>query len=212
MFALVLAAAFAALSQWQLGRSVSTGTVVTRNTETVVPLDSVAKPQKPMTDRANAQLVSATGSWVPGDYVLVSDRLNKGVAGYWVVGHFSADQRGGKPVGLVVALGWSPNRVGAASALKALPGSQPTGTVTVSGRYFPSEGPQDGDFQKGALSTISPGAMINLWKDTDPAGVYAGYLVSADAPKTLTTIDSPRPTSDVELNLLNVFYAIEWVV
>jgi surfeit locus 1 family protein len=25
-------------------------------------------------------------------------------------------------------------------------------------------------------------------------------------------IDSPKPSSDVEVNLLNIFYAVEWVV
>jgi len=28
----------------------------------------------------------------------------------------------------------------------------------------------------------------------------------------LTRIDSPKPSSDVEVNLLNIFYAVEWVV
>ena len=87
MLALVLAAGFAALSQWQLARSIATGAVLTRDTETVVPLGTVAKPQSPVTDLSNAQLVEATGEWVPGDYVLVSDRLNSGTAGYWVNCH-----------------------------------------------------------------------------------------------------------------------------
>src|SRR5450830_683952 len=115
VFALVVAAGFAALSQWQFARSVSTGAVVQRDTETVVPLSTVGKPQSPVTDRSNAQLVKATGTWVPGDYVIVSDRLNKGVAGYWVVGHFSAGVPGTADgnAGLVVAVGWSPSERGA---------------------------------------------------------------------------------------------------
>jgi surfeit locus 1 family protein len=214
VFALMVAAGFAALSQWQLARSVATGTVVHRDTETVVRLSTVAKPQSPVTDRSNAQLVSATGHWLPGDYMIVSDRLNKGVAGYWVVGHFSAEVPGttAANAGLVVAVGWSPSEKGAATALAEIDATRTAPTATISGRYFPSEGPEDSDFEKGKLSTISPGAMINLWRETDPAGVYGGYLVSAKTTGGLTVIDSPVPTSDVEVNLLNVFYAIEWVV
>ena len=222
VLALVLAAGFAALSQWQLARSIATGAVLTRNTETVVPLGTVAKPQSPVTDLSNAQLVEATGEWVPGDYVLVSDRLNSGTAGYWVVGHFRAESAsaessgaasgGGRLAGLAVALGWSADREGAASARSKLATNQPSGTVTITGRYFPSEGPQGSDFERGKLSAASVGAMLNLWKDTDPAGVYGGYLVSSTHPNGLTLIDSPVPSSDVEVNLLNIFYAVEWVV
>jgi hypothetical protein len=42
--------------------------------------------------------------------------------------------------------------------------------------------------------------------------VYAGYLVLADAPAGLDTIDSPPPVTEVSINLLNVFYAVEWVL
>jgi cytochrome oxidase assembly protein ShyY1 len=214
VFALALAAGFAALGQWQLARSVATGTVIQRDTETVVPLTSVAKPQSPVTDRATAQLVTATGAWVPGDYVIVSDRLNRGVAGYWVVGHFSVDptSSAGGTVGLVAAVGWSATQKGARAALSRIDAAQTAATESIEGRYIPSESPQDSDFERGKLTTVSPGAMINLWKRADPAGVYGGYLISAAPAGGLTAIDSPEPSSDVEVNLLNVFYAVEWVV
>ncbi len=210
--ALLVAAGFAGLSQWQLTRAVATGTIVVRDTETVVPLGDVARPQSPMTARANAQLVTATGRWNPADFTLVSDRLNRGTAGYWVVGHFSARLASGATAGLAVAVGWSADRAGAASALRAL-AREPTLTpVTMTGRYIPSEAPEDSDFEHGRVSTMSPGAFLNTWKVVDTAGVYAGYLTSADAPAGLVRIDSPKPSSAVEVNLLNVFYALEWVI
>lgn len=214
--ALAVAAIFAVLSQWQLARSLSTGAVVTRNTETVVPLSTMATPQSPVTDASNAQLVSVTGTWNHGDYLVVSDRLNLGIAGYWVVGHFSAEPAAaatpGGSVGLAVAVGWSPSRAGATSALAELRAGSNAAVATITGRYFPGEGPQGSDFQRGALSTMSPGQLINVWNIPDVAGVYGGYLVDSARPAGLTPIDSPRPSSDVELNLLNIFYAIEWVV
>jgi surfeit locus 1 family protein len=210
--ALVVAAGFAGLSQWQLARAVATGTVIERDTETAVPLEDVAKPQSPVTDRANAQLVTASGRWNAGDYSIVSDRLNKAVPGYWVVGHFSAGLDSGTSAGLAVAVGWSRDRAGADSALKALEEQSSVAVVPIEGRYIPAEGPQDSDFEHGKLSTMTPGAFLNTWKVPDVAGVYGGYLTAAEPAAGLTRIDSPKPSSNVEVNLLNVFYAVEWVV
>ena len=106
VLALAVAAGFAALSQWQLARSVATGTVVVRTTETPVPLDSIAQPQHPVTTASDGQLVTVSGTWAPQDYLLVSDRLNNGASGYWVVGHLSTSDS----VGVAVALGWTDSR------------------------------------------------------------------------------------------------------
>jgi surfeit locus 1 family protein len=212
VFALVVAAGFAALSQWQLARSVATGTVIARDTESVVPLSAVAKPQSPVSERANAQLVTVAGRWNAGDYSLVSDRLNEGATGYWVVGHFSAELDSGTTAGLAVAMGWSATRGGAPPPRGGGPRASSVAVVPLTGRYIPSEGPQDSDFEHGAVSTMSPGAFINVWRETDAAGVYGGYLTSAERVPGLTVIDSPKPSSAVEVNLLNVFYAVEWVV
>lgn len=210
--ALVVAAGFAGLSQWQLARAVATGTVIERDTENSMPIEDVAKPQAPVTSRANAQVVTATGRWNAGDYSLVSNRLNRGVMGYWVVGHFSVGPDSGTTVGLAVAVGWSAARAGATSALKALEEGASLAVVPIEGRYIPAEGPQDSDFEHGKLSTMTPGAFLNTWKAPDAAGVYGGYLTSTVAAPGLTRIDSPKPSSDVEVNLLNIFYAVEWVV
>ena len=210
--ALVMAAGFAGLSQWQLARAVATGTVIERDTETALPIEDVAKPQSPVTDRANAQLVTATGRWNAGDYSIVSDRLNRGTTGYWVVGHFSAGLDSGTTAGLAVAVGWSADRAGATSAVKTLEAQANLAVVPIEGRYIPAEGPQDSDFEHGKLSTMTPGAFLNTWTTPDAAGVYGGYLTSAVAAPGLARIDSPKPSSTVEVNLLNIFYAVEWVV
>lgn len=210
--ALVIAAGFAALSQWQLARSVATGTIIQRDTETIVPLGDIAKPQSPVTDRSNAQLVTATGRWVPNDYTIVSDRLNSNHPGYWLVGHFSAETDAGTSIGLPVAVGWSADRADVSSVRSTLSRDTTPRSVSITGRYFPSEGPQDSDFEQGKVSTMSSGALLNVWSRPDVAGVYGGYLVSSEQTAGLAKIDSVRPSSDVEVNLLNIFYAVEWVV
>jgi cytochrome oxidase assembly protein ShyY1 len=203
VLALAVAAGFAALSQWQLARSVESATVVSRQTESVVPLESVAKPDGPVTTDAGGQLVTTRGELVAGDTIVLSGRINGGQTGYWVVAHVVTE--GG--AGLAVALGWAGEEAAAASVADALV----DGPVEVSGRYLPSEGPQESDFEHGETRTLSTAALVNLWADASPS-VYSGYVVSAAAPAGLEPIDSPRPADDVTLNWLNVFYAIEWVV
>ncbi len=210
ILALALAAAFAALSQWQLARSVQNGTPVVRHTETVDQLAAVAKPQSPVTDKLDGQLVETTGHWVPGDYMLVSDRLNDGKQGWWLIGHFSADTTDGSAAGLAVALGWTPTERRAKTAMADL--AQPTGAVTISGRYNVSDAPSDSDFTNGKVTTVSSAALLNEWSTSDPAGIYGGYLTLASAVPGLDVIYSPAPVSSVQVDLLNVFYAIEWIV
>lgn len=204
VLALTVAAGFALLSQWQLSRSVSTGTVVERPTETVLPLTEVAEPQKPVRTDADGQLVTTSGEYIDGDTIVLSDRINGGQAGYWVVAHLRTS--GG--AGIAVALGWTAERDEAASVASSFD----AGEATVTGRFVVDEAPQTSDFQNGALSTLSAAALVNLWPDADPAGIYNGYIVAGQPAEGLTKIDSPRPVSTVELNWLNVFYAAEWVI
>ena len=204
LLALAVAAGFALLSQWQLARSVSTGAVVVRPTETVSPLADVATPQQAMRTASDGQRVTVSGAFVAGDYLVLSKRYNNSVEGFWVVGHLTTD--GG--AGVAVGLGWTPNKADAVAAMRAQTG----GAATVTGRYVADEAPQETDFQNGQLSTLSTATLVNLWPDVDPAGIYNGYIVSGQPPAGLQTIDSPPPTFTVELNWLNIFYAAEWVI
>lgn len=205
VLALAVAAGFAALGQWQLERSIASGTVVERDTETVRALDEVATPQEQMPSSLAGQVVEASGRFVDGDYLTVSGRVNDGVEGYWVVGHLQTD--GASPAALAVALGWAPTEREATSAIAGLP----TGSATVTGRYLPGEAPQLTDFEKGERSTLSAADLINVWPDFS-GDVYSGYLVSHDEAAGLDLIDSPTPTTEVSLNWLNLFYAAEWAV
>src|SRR5690554_3398010 len=203
--ALAVAAAFAALGQWQLERSFSNTDAIDRPTEKAVPLDTIAEPQQPTLEAAGGQLVTVTGSFVPGDSLVLSERLNDGERGYWLVGHFVADG-----VGVGVAVGWAETEAEASAAISTLeaPTFAPT---TIAGRYLPSEAPQTGDFETGELSAMSMPALVNLWQVGDD-GVYSGYVVANDPVAGLSAIHSPPPSTDLEINWLNIFYAAEWVI
>ncbi len=205
LLALGVAAGFAALGQWQLERSLASAVVDDRDTETAVALDAVAEPQQIMTSNASGRLVSVSGAWVAGDDLTVTGRLSgddgsgaAGEPGDWVIRHLVTE--GG--ASLAVAVGY-----GAVGA--GIP-NLPVGEVDLTGRYVPSESPQLSDFEAGERTAIAVAELVNVW--AEPGPVYSGYLVLDVAPRGLSTIAAPPPELPAEVNLLNLFYAIEWVI
>ena len=211
LLALGIAAGFALLGQWQLERAVEQAVVVERPTEEVLPLADVAAPDAPTEQAATGQRVEVRGSFVPGDTVIIEGRLNDGVSGYWVVAHLEVtDAAAG---GLPVALGWAADLDAARSAADRFD-ARAGGATTVVGRFLPSEAPvvPDEDADPFSMTTVAVAQLINVWADYDDRPVYFGYVTAAEPPVGLVPISSPPPEESVELNWLNVFYAVEWVV
>lgn len=220
LVALAIAAAFAGLGQWQLQRATATGTVVHRATESVIDLQRVATPQVAQRGASVGQSVRTSGSWVAGDFLVVADRLDLGREGYWVTGHaVTADPAGAQ---LAVALGWAPDRATADAAVARLNGRPPRSGV-LTGRYVDSDAPVGTDTpgdegsSVGARIASTPTVMavpqlLNLWRGDTGGPTYNGYLTLRVAPAGLVAIDSPPPSQQVELNLLNLFYAAEWAL
>ena len=201
LLALAIAAGFAALGQWQIARSFATATVDHTDTETPIALSTLAKPGKAVTDTQLGRMITTDATLVAGDFVVLSDRLNGGATGYWLVGH--ARTAHGE---LAVALGWAPTRARAVAA-------EPSATIAspLIGRYLPSEPPDQPDVSKGVQSAASVPAFINQWS-TFSGSVYGGYVVAATHAPGLEKIDSPAPSQEVSLNWLNLFYAAEWAI
>ncbi len=204
ILALAVAGAFAALGQWQLERSVASGAVTQQVTETAVPIESATQPQSPVSEAVAGQLVTVSGYFVPEEFYVFSERVNDGELGYWVVGHFVADG-----AGLAAAVGWAAEEGVASAAARRMDAGE---EITMTGRYLPSESPQQTDYRSGALSAVSAPALVNLWPTVDEGGVYGGFLVASDAAEGLEPIYSPPPIDEVQINWLNIFYAAEWVI
>jgi surfeit locus 1 family protein len=202
LVALAFAAGFVLLSQWQISRSVSQATIVERDTEVVKALTTVAEPQSGVTTEAAGRLVRVQASLVPGDFSVLSGRANLGEVGYWLVGHAVTDDG----TSLAVALGWAATQD---QAWDAVADAETKGTLE--GRYLATEPPGDDDFQAGERTAVAVATLINEWQ-SQPTAVYGGYLVLSDASSGLEDIDAPAPSTEVVLNWLNIFYAVEWVV
>lgn len=201
VLALAIAAGFAALGQWQISRSFATAQVDRTDTETPIALGALAKPGAAVTGKQLGRMVTTDATLVPGDFVVLSNRINGGTAGYWLVGH--ARTGTGE---LAVALGWAPTRAEAVAAEDSAAIASP-----LIGRYLPSEPPDQPDVPKGVQSAASVPAFINQWASFDGT-VYGGYLVAAAPTAGLDEIDSPAPSREVSLNWLNIFYAAEWAI
>ena len=198
LLALGVAAAFAALGQWQLERSIENAAVVEIDTESPVALDEIAEPASGMTDAQLGRIVTFSGDLIAADTLGLDDRPDGlGGTGTWLVGHVVTDSG----VSVAVVLGSSDG------------GSDPPGPVdnqVWTGRYLPSEEPQSSDFENGERTALSVAELVNLW--ADPGPVYAGFVVLTEPQPGLGPIEAGAPEREVVLNLLNLFYAIEWVL
>ena len=202
--ALVIAAAFAFLGRWQLERSIDSSRATGPDTETAVPLGEIARPQTGVGSESAWRRVSVDLVIVPGDTLLLSGRVNTAAPG-WSVVEIAVDPDGAS---LAVAAGWAATEAEAQAAAAAFDAAGALGEVT--GRYLPSESPQESDFESGRRSALATAELVNLWGAVGDA--YGGYLVLDVPPAGLTAIDAPAPARDVEVNLLNLFYALEWVL
>ncbi|SCY45915.1 Cytochrome oxidase assembly protein ShyY1 [Microbacterium sp. LKL04] len=214
--ALLVAGIFAWLGQWQLGNAIDTDPPPAGMTEQVRPLGDVVRPGASLPEPLVGQRVQVSGSFVAGDFRVVTSRFDDGEPGYWVAGQLRVDPSTtgtDGPTSLAVAVGFTPDRAAADEAVSTLNAAPPQ-NVDLSGRLISDEGakepPRGGDpFE---ISAMSPAALLSQWSDTVELDVYRPYLVSADAFGGLRGIHSPAPTELSSVNWLNIFYAVEWAV
>ncbi|MDN3495774.1 SURF1 family cytochrome oxidase biogenesis protein [Planococcus sp. APC 4015] len=209
---LVVAGVFAWLGQWQLSRAIDTNPPPAGATEIVRPLADVVEPGEYLSDPLVGQRVEVTGSWVPGDFIVVASRFNDGVEGYWVTGQLRvADIL--QPTSLAVAIGWAATAEEAADTVAQLD-ELDASPVTLTGRIISDEGPVPprDDVDPLMMTRMSPAALLSMWHDTEGLDVYRQYLASQTAIPPLADIDSPAPDERSSVNWLNIFYAAEWAI
>lgn len=219
LLALAVSTVFVLLSQWQFSRSSEAGPRPTVETEQLTPLLDVAPPARELTQPQVDHRVSLTGRYLPGQRVLVTDRLNDGDRGFWVVeplevaGAPAVPGWNGAAAVVPVARGWVADPADA--------GPTPTGTVVLTGRLLPSEAPKvSSTGPADRVGALSAAQLVNLWQrpswagfvtaDTETrGGVESGARAEGSGLRPIVTSAQPAETP---VNWLNIFYAIEWVV
>ncbi len=208
LFCLLVAGVFAWLGQWQLERAIETDPPAPGATEQVQSLTDVIEPGEYLPEPLVGQRVEASGTWVPGDFLVVAKRFNDGAEGYWVTGQLRVAER----ASIAVAIGWAPDRKSADAAVERM-NDDDGSIVKVSGRIISDEGPAVPPHDDPTrMERMSTAALLGFWHDTEELDVYRPYLASTTALGGLDDISSPAPAEQSPVNWLNVFYAAEWVI
>lgn len=220
--ALMIAVLFALFGNWQLSRSIRVTTDDT-TLATTMPLEKLATVGEAFIEPQADRRVSAT-LWVsPSSCAIIANRqqlLADGstVQGFWTV-FDTVDKPGQSATHVLVASAFFKTSDAASAACSnAVRGSLAFDTaIAVAGRYEPSEVPQRKPVDGVQLfDSFSVEQLINFWPLETPK-VYPGFVISEHilAPQLA---ESGEPIkigirkSQTELNLLNAFYAIEWVI
>ncbi|WP_345544243.1 SURF1 family protein [Microbacterium jejuense] len=218
LLCLVVAGVFAWLGQWQLARAVQVNPNPPGATEEVRPIGDVVQPGEYLNDPLVGQRVETSGTWVPGDFLIVESRYNDGVKGYWVTGQLRLGEGETEvtgPVSVAVALGWASTMDAAHAAVETLEReASDADPIDVTGRLIADEGPvlppHGADPQ--TMTRMSPAALLGRWHDIEELSVFRPYLASTEALGGLDAISSPAPEEGSTVNWLNIFYAVEWAV
>ena len=238
--ALVTCGLFAALSWWQLNSAFSSARapVDADEYQREVPLGQLLEPGVGVTEEAAGRMIVAEG-WLDGrDTVVVEGRLQDGAEGYWLMARLivadaapvadvaidAPETVAGMHPSIPVALGWVADRGRAHEIANSLhnvvpPSADDSETVSVVAQLQPPSEPRPA--RKAAdpqtVLTLAPGQLINLWSEPSP-GYYSATLVSASItpelslPNDVEAIALVGVDQSLQLNLLNIFYAIEWVI
>ncbi len=220
VFAIAISGVFVLLSQWQFGRSTQPEAPVNPGTEQVQALTGTLQPGEFFHGTDADQMVSARGTYDPGKQVLVPDRLHDGKSGYWVVSAFAVDGAPALAGAAASPQTWIPVARGWVADPADAP-APPSGVVELTGRLLPSEAPLPKTApQPGQATAVSVAELINYWEVSSYPGFVAataelagGADVSpAAVPGELLPLEiGPQPPGQ-QINWLNLFYSLEWVV
>lgn len=211
VFSLLISTAFVLLSKWQFDQAESRAPVAETITENPVPLQEHFTTETPLLEDQADQMVTLSGTYQAENTAYIQDRLNDGVNGYWVATALEVDGAEGNIIPVV--RGWAETLEEARAA------STPQGNITIEGRLLPPDAPEVGSRETpDVYNTLSTAELINIWDEPSYSAVVVAFDVENAAGSAITAADQqlqsvyvgPQP-QETQLNLLNVFYAVEWV-
>ncbi|GAA1745010.1 SURF1 family protein [Rothia terrae] len=236
LVALALVSGFVMLSMWQLNSSTLGRVNADPAKDRVRPYTEVLKANEPLIQTQVDTVVEAEGTYVQGSSYLIENRLENGAHGYWIVSEFVPKDAqkvsiDGKQTqrAIAVARAWS--------RTTEIP-QEPQGTVKIAGRVVsnePAVASQSRHDEDAAnprtLASTSTAQLTNLWERplyssilTVAAEVPASQSLPVTAEKTIdessTIIGQNQDLTPVrvaqvedhDINWLNIFYSLEWLV
>jgi surfeit locus 1 family protein len=200
--ALVIAGAMTVMGVWQLGvyKSKTAAATEHRAAAAPVPLQSLFSIDDGLPAKAVGRQVTITGTWGPAaDQVYMSDRLQDGKNGFWVVSPLKLSATDA----VMIVRGWVPSVSDPSAAA-------PSGPVSLTGAVVASEAEDSSDdAAKGrVLSSLRIPTIVHLVKYR----VYDAFVVqtspAASTPAPAAVVPPPPPTDHAGLR--NVAYAFQW--
>lgn len=202
-FALLTAAVFAFLMQWQLSRTFNTVGVSVEESaprpisELIAPNQPIDKPVYDRLAIFDATIDSKNSFIVGSRLQLESDGTTS--TGYWLVSNTYLDD-----ASLTVAIGFAEDLATVRQAQQNLSDVE----ISAVGYVQPGEvvkESRDADFDSVAL-----GQLINLYSQTPIASYPAYVILQSGFEHDLEPISIGIRQQEIEINWLTAFYAVEW--
>lgn len=206
--ALVMAAIFSLLGQWQLERSFRTVGLSQEEQQKVLQLEQILVPGKAVTQDQDGKPVMFKATPKKDRGYIVANRQQDGISGYWLIFDYVTE----KGYTLVVANSWWPTEEEARAALVVMTDSKAPAVIQeFRGNLLATEAPEPLNPAKpDVLESLSTAQLANLYSPDKPLTIYSGAVALAGKGDGSIVI---KPQEEfVELNFLNIFYAIEWVL
>ncbi len=234
---LVLASAFVGLSKWQLEAAKAGQLHMDPAKEVVRPYGQVLAEHEPLLVSEADTMVELTGHYRAASSYLVANKFKDGQSGCWVVSLFIpddapqvSDERGSGPRAVAVARGWTSEA--------ELP-EEPQGSIVLAGRVIANDPPYfsyqldraAAGGQQALVGSLLTAQLTNLWDtalfaapvvvdqehplarglELTAEGRLAGGAALMGDSSALQPIGTEQVV-DEELDWLNIFYALEWLV
>ncbi|MDN5900686.1 MAG: SURF1 family protein, partial [Brachybacterium sp.] len=198
------------LATWQWDRAHQVITDQAAGPAQLGDIRDVLEVGGPVTNQIAGDTVTATGSFVPDEQVLVPDRKVGGTRAVLVVSSFLVDLDDDTQARLPVARGWLPAEdvTDAEGRIDpALAPAAPQGELEISGQLEASEAARSG-VDGGVVGEIATPLLVNEWGSP----MYSGY-VSLDEPSgTLEPLPAAESDFSRGLNWRNIGYSFQWVI
>jgi hypothetical protein len=196
LLALIVAAIFGALGQWQLDRTFT--------------------KDDPKTNTGNSSLAVVHEQLYldTKNTFIIDGRMQNGTSGYWLLMNATDENQ----VSTTLALGWV-EKLDAAEKLRTnfMEMVQAEAFLDIAGYPLPTEGPQPADSAKPyLLKSVALGQLINLYSPDAPIASSPEYLaLAAESVKFIDGSIEPIQVTyrDAErINWLSAFYFLEWLL
>lgn len=198
------------LATWQWDRAHQVITDQAAEPAQLGDIRGVLEVGDPVTNEIAGEFVTARGSFVPGEQVLVPGRNIDDTEAVLVISSLLVDVDDGTQARLPVARGWLPatdvtdaeGRIDSALAPAA-----PQGEIEISGQLEASEA-ASGGVDEGVVREIATPLLVNEWGSP----MYSGYLSLSEPSGTLQALPEAESDFSRGLNWQNIGYSFQWVI